>query len=116
VNPTMIYYNDQSYMKPSEKTSVPERPKYIEIKHYILRDEVQKRESGSPIYISTDEQISRYFGKASVQNERVCVLKLELVETTSLLKKEEMTPRLGGSTDVLLIYGQSFFSSKNGPG
>jgi hypothetical protein len=27
---------------------------------------------------------------------------------TSLLKKEEMT--LGGSTDVLLIYGQSFFS------
>jgi hypothetical protein len=38
------------------------------------------------------------------------------VETTSLLKKEEMTPRLGGSTDVLLIYGQSFFSSKNGPG
>ena len=34
--------------------------------------------------------------------------KLELVETTSLLKREEMTPRLGGSTDVLLIYGQSF--------
>jgi hypothetical protein len=30
------------------------------------------------------------------------------VETTSLLKKEEMTPRLGGSTDVLLIDGQSF--------
>jgi hypothetical protein len=31
-------------MKPSEKTSVPERSKYIEIKHYILLDEVQKRE------------------------------------------------------------------------
>jgi hypothetical protein len=42
-------------MKPSEKTNVPERPKYIEIKHYILRDEVQKRESGPPIYISIDE-------------------------------------------------------------
>jgi hypothetical protein len=42
--------------------------------------------------------------------------KLGLVETTSLLKKEEITPKLGGSTDVLLIYGQSFFSSKNGPG
>jgi hypothetical protein len=38
------------------------------------------------------------------------------MEMTSLLKKEEMTPRLGGSTDVLLIYGQSFFSSKNGLG
>jgi hypothetical protein len=42
--------------------------------------------------------------------------KLGLMETTSLLKKEEITPRLGGSTDVLLIYGKSFFSSKNGPG
>jgi hypothetical protein len=88
----------------------------FEIKHYILCDEIQKRESGSPIYISTDEQISRHFGKAFVQDKRVCVLKLELVETTSLLKKEEMTPRLGGSTDVLLTHGQSFFSSKNGPG
>jgi hypothetical protein len=96
-------------MKPSEKTSVLERPKYIKIKHYILRDEVQKRESGSPIYISKDEHISRHFGKASVQYERVCVLKLELVETNSLLKKEEMTSRLRGRTDMLLIYGQSFF-------
>jgi hypothetical protein len=41
--------------------------------------------------------------------------KLGLVETTSLLKKEEITPRLGGRTDVLLIYRQSFFNSKNGP-
>ena len=56
MNPIITHCIDQSYMKPSEKTSVPERPKYIEIKHYTLRDEVQKRESGSPIYISTDEQ------------------------------------------------------------
>jgi hypothetical protein len=74
-------------MKPSEKTSVPERSKYIEIKHYTLRDEVQKRESGSPIYISTNEQINRHFGEASIQDEKVCVLKLLFVETTSLLKK-----------------------------
>ena len=60
--------------------------------------------------------MSRYFGKASIQDERVCVLKLELVETTSLLKKEEMTPRLGGSIDMLLIYVQSFSSLENGPG
>jgi hypothetical protein len=33
------------------------RPKYIEIKHHILRDEVQKREVGLQ-YISTDEQIT----------------------------------------------------------
>jgi hypothetical protein len=37
------------------------------------------------------------------------------VETTSLLEKEVITPRLGRRTDMLLIYGQSFSSSKNGP-
>jgi hypothetical protein len=84
----------------------------FKIKHDIL----QKRESGSQIYISTNEQIRRHFGETSIQDERVCVLKMELMETNSLLKKEEMNPKLGGSTDVLLIYGQSFFSSKNGPG
>jgi hypothetical protein len=36
------------------------------------------------------------------------------MEMTSLLEKEEITPRLGGSTDM--IYGQSFSSSKNGLG
>jgi hypothetical protein len=60
-------------MNPPEKTSVPKRSKHIEIKHYILRDEVQKREVVLQ-YISTNEQISRYFGKAYVQDERVCVL------------------------------------------
>jgi hypothetical protein len=58
--PTMIYLIDQSYMKPSEKTSVPDQSTF-EIKHYIIHDEVQKGESGSPIYISTDEQIRRHF-------------------------------------------------------
>jgi hypothetical protein len=78
----------------------------FEIKHYILHDEVQKGKSGSPIHISTNEQIRKHFGKAFVQDERVCLLKMELVEMTSLLKKEEMTQKLGGSTDVLFIYGQ----------
>jgi hypothetical protein len=54
--PTMIYSIDQSYMKTSEKTSVSDRSTF-EIKHYIIHDEVQKGESGSPIHISTDEQI-----------------------------------------------------------
>jgi hypothetical protein len=39
-----------------------------------------------------------------------------LVETFSLLKNEVNTPRLGGSTHTLLIYGKSFFSLENGPG
>jgi hypothetical protein len=104
-------------MKPSEKTSVPKRSKYIEIKHYILRDEVQKREVVLQ-YISTDEQIVDILVKSLSKMKKFAYSrnKLELVETTFLLKREEMTPKLGGRTDVLLIYGQSFFSSKNGPG
>jgi hypothetical protein len=81
-----------------------DRQKYIEIKHYILHDEVHKRDVVLQ-YISTDEQITYIFGKSSIQDEKVCVL-----------KREEITPRLGGSTDVLLIYGQSFFNLKNSPG
>jgi hypothetical protein len=52
--PTMIHFIDQRYMKPSKKPSAPERSTF-EIKHYIIRDEVQKGERGSPIHISTDE-------------------------------------------------------------
>jgi hypothetical protein len=117
LNSTMIYCNDQSYIKPLEKTSVPDRLKYIEIKHYILRDEVQKREVVLQ-YISTDEQITDILVKLLSKMKRFAYSrnKMELVETTSLLKKEEITPRLGGSTDVLLIYGQSFFSLRNGLG
>jgi hypothetical protein len=59
-------------------------------------------------YISTDEQINKHFGKASIQDERVCVLKMELVEMTSLLKKEEMNPRLGGSIDMYLFMDSNF--------
>jgi hypothetical protein len=51
---TMIYFIDQNYMKPSKKINVPDRSTF-EIKHYIICDEVQKGESGSPIHVSTDE-------------------------------------------------------------
>jgi hypothetical protein len=37
-----------------------------------------------------------------VKDERVYVLKLELVEKTSLLKKEDMNPMLGGSTKNII--------------
>jgi hypothetical protein len=94
-----------------------DRPKYIEIKHYILRDKVKKREVVLQ-YISTDKHITNIFGKASVQDEKFVYSrdKLGLMETTSLLKKEVITPKLGGSIDMLLIYGQSFFQFENGPG
>jgi hypothetical protein len=62
-------------MKPSEKTNVPDIPKYIEIKHYIIRDEVQKRKVVLQ-YIFTDEQITHILVKPlSKMKKKVCVLK-----------------------------------------
>jgi hypothetical protein len=108
----MKYFIDQSYMKPSDKTSAPEQSTF-EIKHYIICDKVQKGERGSPLHISRYEKISRHFCKSSVQNERVCVLMLELMEITSVLKKEEMTPRLGGSTNMYLFMDSHVLVRKN---
>jgi hypothetical protein len=77
----MIYSTVQIYMKPSECFR-------LQYKHYIIHDEVQKGESDSLIHISIDEQISIHFGKASIQDERTCILKLELVEMTLLAGRE----------------------------
>jgi hypothetical protein len=43
----------------------------------------------SQIHISTDEQISIHFCKAYIQDERTCILKLELVEITLLAGRED---------------------------
>jgi hypothetical protein len=78
----MIYSTVQIYMKPSQCSR-------LQYKHYIIHDEVQKGESDSPIHISTNEQISIHFGKAYIQDERTCILKLELVEITLLAGRED---------------------------
>jgi hypothetical protein len=69
-------------------------------------------------YISTDEQITDILVKPLSKMKNCMYLrnKLGLMEMTSLLKKEEITPRLGQRTDVFLIYGKSFFYLKNGLG
>jgi hypothetical protein len=92
-------------MKPSEKTNSPDIPKYIEIEHYISHDEDPEKISVSPIYISTNEHIVDILVKPLSKMKKFAYSKnkLELVEMTSLLKMEEMTPKLGGRTDVLLI-------------
>jgi hypothetical protein len=77
-----LYSIVQIYMKPSQCSR-------LQYKHYIIHDEVQKGESDSPIHISTDEQISIHFGKAHIQDERTCILKLELVEITLLTGRED---------------------------
>jgi hypothetical protein len=65
----MIHYNDQSYMKPLEKTSVPERPLRSSITFSMMRSRKDKW------FSNICPQIRRYFGKAYVQDERVCILK-----------------------------------------
>ena len=114
---TVIYCDNQSCVKLSENPVFHDRSKHIEIKYYFLRDKVQRGEVVLQ-YISIDEQIADILVKPLSKMKKFAYLrnKLGLVETTSLLKKEEITPRLGGSTDVLLIYGQSCSSSKNGRG
>jgi hypothetical protein len=81
-SPSMIYSIVQIYMRPSQYS----RLKY---KHCIIHDEFQKEESDSPIHIFADEQISIHFGKASIQDERTCILKLELVKITLLVGRED---------------------------
>jgi hypothetical protein len=54
---TVIYCDDQSSVKLSENPMFHDRSKHIEIKHYFLRDKVQRGEVVLQ-YISTDEQIA----------------------------------------------------------
>jgi hypothetical protein len=58
-------------------------------------------------YISKDDQITYILVNPLPKMKKFVYLrdKLGLVEMTSLLEKEVITPRLGGSTDMLLIYG-----------
>jgi hypothetical protein len=49
----------------------------------------RKEKMISPIHISTNEQISIHFGKAYIQDERTCILKLELVEITLLTGRKD---------------------------
>jgi hypothetical protein len=81
-SPTMIYSIVHIYKKPSQCSR-------LQYKHYIIHDEVQKGEGDSPLHISTDEQISIHFGKAHIQDERTCILKLEIVEITLLTGRED---------------------------
>jgi hypothetical protein len=51
LNLTVIYCDDESYVKISENPMFHDKLKNIEIKHYILHDKSPKGRSGSPIYL-----------------------------------------------------------------
>jgi hypothetical protein len=63
LNSTVIYCDDQSYVKLSENPMFHDRSKHIEIKHYILHDKVQRGEVVLQ-YIFTDEKITNILVKA----------------------------------------------------
>jgi hypothetical protein len=104
-------------VKFSENPVFHERVKHIEREYYFLHDRVHRGEVVLQ-YIFTIEQIVDILVKPLFEDEKFVHLrdKLVLMEMTSLLEKEEITPRLGGSTGMLLIYGKSFSISKNGLG
>jgi hypothetical protein len=82
-SPTMIYSIIQIYMKPSQCS----RLKY---KYYIIHDEVHKGESGSPIYIPTDEQtrdiLTKPLSRIKFAYSRE---KIGIVEITLLAERED---------------------------
>jgi hypothetical protein len=84
------------YMKPSQYS----RLKY---KHYIIHDEVQKEESDSPIHISADEQIRIHFGKASIQDEITCILKLRSRGNNSLSWKGRLSKLEEGTQTFIFV-------------
>jgi uncharacterized protein YukJ len=79
----MIYSIIQIYMKPSQCS----RLKY---KYYIIHDEVQKEESGSPIYILIDEQTTHILTKALSRIKFAYFReKIGIVEITPLAERED---------------------------
>ena len=57
LEPTLIYCDNQSYVKLSENPVFHNKSKHIEIKYHFIRDMVQKG-AVELWYISTDEQTS----------------------------------------------------------
>jgi hypothetical protein len=70
---TVIYFDNQSFMRLSEHPVFHDQSKHIEIKYYFIHDKVQEGEAKLK-YISTDEQAADILTKPFVQ-DKVCVLK-----------------------------------------
>jgi hypothetical protein len=68
---TMIYCDDQSCVKLSKNLVFHDRLKHIEIKHYFLRDKVQRGEVVLQ-YISTYEKIAEILVKPLSKMKSLC--------------------------------------------
>jgi hypothetical protein len=92
---TVIYCDNQSYVKLSENSMFHDRSKHIEIKYYFLRDKVQRGEVVLQ-YISTDEKTTDILSKPLSKINFTCIRdELGLVEIAPLVEREEMTSSVG---------------------
>jgi hypothetical protein len=92
---TIIYCDNQSYVKLSENQVFHDRSKHIETKYYFLHDKVQRGEFVLQ-YISTDEQTA-YILTKPLSKIKFAYLrdKLGLVEISPLVGREEMISSVG---------------------
>jgi hypothetical protein len=88
LEPTVIHYDNQSWIKLSENPVFHDKSKHIEIRYHFIRDKVQKGAIQLQ-YIPTDEQLADIFTKPLAKGKFVPFRdKLGVVENTFLAKRE----------------------------
>jgi hypothetical protein len=86
---TIIYCDNQSYIRLSEQPMFHERSKQIEIKYYFIRDKVQEGEVKLE-YIPTDKQTTEILTKPlSRINFAYFLEKMGIMEITPLAERED---------------------------
>jgi hypothetical protein len=92
---TVIYCDNQSYVKLLENLVFHDRSKHIEINYYFFHDKVQRGEEVLQ-YISTDEQTADILTKPLSKIKFAYLMdKLGLMEIDPLVEREEMTSSVG---------------------
>ena len=88
LQPIVIHYDNQSYIKISENPVFHDRQKHMEMRYHYLCDMVQRRDI-SLLYISTDEKIVDVFTKPLSKTKLEYFRdKLGVVENTPLAERE----------------------------
>jgi hypothetical protein len=88
MDPTIIHYDNQSYVKLSENPLFHDRSKHIEIEYHYIRDMVQRKVVHLQ-YLPTHEQIADIFTKLLAKTKfEYFRERLGLVENASLAERE----------------------------
>jgi hypothetical protein len=88
LDPTVIYYDNQSCIKLSKNPVFHDRSKHIEIRYHFIRDKVQKGVVKLQ-YVSTNKQVAHILTKGlSKGKSKYFQEKLGVIENTFLTKRE----------------------------